>query len=285
VLPSHSRSIDIHAHYFGQHYLELFNEQRERYGTEFHATKDSFSFKSPIGSFGTLPIKFIDAKQRVAEMDQQGIAIQALSLTGPMVYWAEPEFSLKLARAWNDDAIAAHKAFPDRLVVLATLPMLDPDRAIDELNRVHKLPGVRGIYMGTNIDSRDLDDPLFEPIFARIAALDLPVFLHPQQTIGGKRLDPFYLSNFLRWGTRPPSETANQSAARGRRAAGPDRAHRSRLDATAGNAAPRQCAKHVSAAVHLRHDLAFRADPEFHHFAGWCGPRDDRQRLLLRHGI
>ena len=196
-MPSHSRSIDIHAHYFGQHYLELFNEQRERYGTEFHATKDSFSFKSPIGNFGTLPIKFIDAKQRVAEMDEQGIAIQALSLTGPMVYWAEPEFSLKLARAWNDDAVAAHKAFPDRLVVLATLPMLDPDRAIDELNRVSKLPGVRGIYMGTNIDSRDLDDPLFEPIFARIAALDLPVFLHPQQTIGGKRLDPFYLSNFL----------------------------------------------------------------------------------------
>ncbi|MGZ5805219.1 MAG: amidohydrolase family protein, partial [Xanthobacteraceae bacterium] len=72
-----------------------------------------------------------------------------------------------------------------------------PDRAIDELNRVSKMPGLRGIYMGTNIDNRDLDDPLFEPIFARIEALDLPVFLHPQQTIGGKRLGVFYLNNFL----------------------------------------------------------------------------------------
>jgi aminocarboxymuconate-semialdehyde decarboxylase len=75
--------------------------------------------------------------------------------------------------------------------------MLDPDRAIDEINRVSKLRGVRGIYMGTNINNRDLDDPLFEPIFARIEALGLPIFLHPQQTIGGPRLSVFYLNNFL----------------------------------------------------------------------------------------
>jgi aminocarboxymuconate-semialdehyde decarboxylase len=39
--------------------------------------------------------------------------------------------------------------------------------------------------MGTNINHRDLDDPLFEPIFARVEALDLPIFLHPQQVVGG----------------------------------------------------------------------------------------------------
>jgi aminocarboxymuconate-semialdehyde decarboxylase len=194
---SHGRAIDIHAHYFSQNYLDLFNEQSAKYGTEYRTTKEGWYFKSPIAAQGPLPTKIFDIKQRVAEMDQTGIAVQALSLTAPMVYWAEPEFSHRLARAWNDDAIAAHNAYPDRFVVLATLPMLDPDRAVDELNRVCKLPGVRGIYMGTNIDSRDLDDPLFAPIFARIEALDLPVFLHPQQTIGGKRLGSFYLNNFL----------------------------------------------------------------------------------------
>jgi aminocarboxymuconate-semialdehyde decarboxylase len=97
----------------------------------------------------------------------------------------------------NDGAIAAHKAYPDRFVVLATLPMLDRDRAIDELHRVAQQPGVRGVYMGTNIDGHDLDDPMFEPILAQIEALDLPIFLHPQQTIGGKRLGVFYLNNFL----------------------------------------------------------------------------------------
>ncbi len=193
----HARAIDIHAHYFSQNYLDLFNEQSAKYGTEYRTTAQGWYFKSPIAAQGPLPSKIIDIRQRVAEMDEQGIAVQALSLTAPMVYWAEPEFSHRLARAWNDDAAAAHKAYPDRLVVLATLPMLDPDRAIDELNRVSKLPGVCGVYMGTNINSRDLDDALFAPIFARIEALDLPVFLHPQQTIGGARLASFYLNNFL----------------------------------------------------------------------------------------
>src|ERR1700730_3255818 len=191
-----SKAIDIHAHYFGEGYLQLFNERSARYATEYRSTKDGWYFKSPIASVGPLPFKFIDTKQRIVEMDRQGVVVQALSLTTPMVYWAEPEFSHRLAQAWNDDAVAAHTAFPDRLVVLATLPMLDPDRAIDEINRVSKLRGVRGIYMGTNINNRDLDDPLFEPIFARIEALGLPIFLHPQQTIGGSRLSVFYLNNF-----------------------------------------------------------------------------------------
>ncbi len=76
--------------------------------------------------------------------------------------------------------------------------MLDPDRAVDELSRVSKLPGVRGVYMGTNVEGRDLDDPLFEPIFARIESLGLPVFLHPLPPIlGGKRLQPYSLTNLV----------------------------------------------------------------------------------------
>jgi aminocarboxymuconate-semialdehyde decarboxylase len=195
---SGARPIDIHAHYFPQTYLDLFNSDGQRYNTEYRMTEQGFFFKTPAESNGPLPAKFIDLKQRLADMDAQGVAVQALSLTGPMVYWAEGEFSQKLAMTWNDGAVAAHKANPDRFVVLATLPMLDPDRAIDELNRVSKLPGVRGVYMGTNIEGHDLDDPLFEPIFTRIEALGLPVFLHPLPPIlGGKRLQPYSLTNLL----------------------------------------------------------------------------------------
>jgi aminocarboxymuconate-semialdehyde decarboxylase len=130
-------------------------------------------------------------------MDAQGTAVQAMSLTGPMAHWGDEEVSHKLARAWNDAASGAHVEYPTRLFGLLTLPMLFPDRAIDELNRASKLPGIRGVYMGTNVNHRDLDDPLFDPIFARIEALDLPIFLHPLQVVGGQRTAPFYLSNML----------------------------------------------------------------------------------------
>jgi aminocarboxymuconate-semialdehyde decarboxylase len=191
------RPVDIHAHYYGPAYLDLLKNEGPRFNASFTQDATGFSFKTPAGSNGPLPSKFIDLKERLADMDATGVAMHALSLTTPMVNWADGDLALRLSRAWNDDAVAAHKAYPDRFVVLATLPMLDPDRAIDELDRVGKLPGVRGIYMGTNIDNRDLDDALFEPMFSRIEAADLPVFLHPLQTIGGKRLGVFYLNNLL----------------------------------------------------------------------------------------
>lgn len=191
------RAIDTHAHYYPQSFLDLIAEEGKRFKADYRMTGEGFYVNSPAGSIGPLPVKFIDLKQRLADMDEQGVWMQAISLTTPMVNWADADFSLKLSRAWNDAASEAHKAYPDRLVALMILPMLDPDRAIDELNRASKMPGMRGVYMGTNINNRDLDDPLFEPILAKIEVLDLPVFLHPLQTVGGERTKPWYLSNLL----------------------------------------------------------------------------------------
>jgi aminocarboxymuconate-semialdehyde decarboxylase len=181
ALPSRVRPVDIHAHFFPQGYLDLLTREGRAAGNNDR--------------------RFTEPRLRVGEMDQQGVAVHALSLTAsptaPMVYWGSAEQSHNLARAWNDGAVAAHRQYPTRLFVLATLPMQFPDRAVEELNRVSTLPGVRGVYMGTNIGGKDLDDPSFEPIFTRIEALDLPIFLHPLNTVGGERTQAFYLTNFI----------------------------------------------------------------------------------------
>jgi len=194
---SGARPIDTHAHYYPQSFLDLIAEEGKRFKADYRMASEGFYVNSPAGSIGPLPTKIIDLKQRLADMDEQGVSIQALSLTTPMVNWADADFSLKLSRTWNDAASEAHNAYPDRLAALMILPMLDPDRAIDELNRAAKLPGMRGVYVGTNVNNRDLDDPLFEPILAKIEQLNLPVFLHPLQTVGGERTKPWYLSNLL----------------------------------------------------------------------------------------
>jgi aminocarboxymuconate-semialdehyde decarboxylase len=200
-MPNHDvtdvRPIDIHAHFFPQAYLDVLAEEGPRFNVEYRAAEEGFYIKTDARFQGPLPYRVVDLKKRIADMDAQGTAVQAMSLTGPMAHWGDEEVSHKLARAWNDAASAAHVQYPTRLLGLLTLPMLFPDRAVDELNRASKLPGIRGVYMGTNINHRDLDDPLFEPIFARIEALDLPIFLHPLQVVGGPRTAPFYLSNLL----------------------------------------------------------------------------------------
>jgi aminocarboxymuconate-semialdehyde decarboxylase len=129
------RAIDIHAHYYPQTYLDTIAEDGKRFNCEYRMTDQGFYTKTPAGNQGPLPTKFIDLKQRVAEMDATGVAIQAISLTTPMNYWGDAEISLNLAKAWNDGASAAHLAYPTRLVAFLTLPMLYPDHAIDELNR------------------------------------------------------------------------------------------------------------------------------------------------------
>ncbi len=189
-----ARAIDIHAHYYPQAYLDVLGEQGKQYNFDYRAAPDGF-FIGPQH----YETKFTDLTLRLADMDARGVQMHALSLTAPMLYFAEPAVSQRLAVAWNDGASAAHQAHPDRFVGLATLPMGDPDRAVDELNRASQLPGIRGVYLGTNIQDRDLDDPMFRPVFARIEALALPVFLHPLKTVGGERLGvkPYYLNNLI----------------------------------------------------------------------------------------
>ena len=200
-MPNHDmngvRAIDVHAHYFPQAYLDVLAEEGPRFQVEYRAAAEGFYIKTDARFQGPLPYRAVDLEKRIADMDAQGTAVQAMSLTGPMAHWGDAEVSHKLARAWNDAASGAHLQYPTRLFGLLTLPMLFPDRAIDELNRASKLPGLRGVYMGTNINHRDLDDPLFEPIFDRIEALDLPIFLHPLQVVGGPRTAAFSLTSIL----------------------------------------------------------------------------------------
>ena len=77
--------IDIHAHYFPEAYLDLVAGEGKRFDASYQMTDKGFFIKTPAGNNGPLPAKFIDLKARIADMDQQGVAVQAISLTAPMV--------------------------------------------------------------------------------------------------------------------------------------------------------------------------------------------------------
>lgn len=193
-----SKVVDIHAHYYPRPYLEVLAEESRRASTTYYrGSPEGIYLYVQANLAGPFPWKFADLPERLQEMDQQGVTVHALSLIHSTLYTVPPDASHRLATAFNDSCSAAHLAYQDRFVGLMALPMLDPDRAVEELNRASKLPGIRGVYMGTAIEDRDLDDAMFAPIFARIEQLGLPVFLHPMKTIPSKRLSAFYLTNLI----------------------------------------------------------------------------------------
>jgi aminocarboxymuconate-semialdehyde decarboxylase len=191
-------AIDIHAHYFPERYLELI----ERAGGPFGASIDRSNSKGPsivMRGSRTPPLdaSYWDLDRRRRAMDRQGVAVHALSLTVPMVYFADGEVGQRLAEAVNDSMSEAHRAFPERFVGAATLPMQDPKRALAELERAAALPGIKAVYLGTNVNARELSDAAFAPVFAACEARRLPILLHPLNVVGAARLGAFYLNNLL----------------------------------------------------------------------------------------
>ncbi len=115
----------------------------------------------------------------IREMDAKGIDMRLLSLTSPSVYIFEAKNQAEVARRVNDETIAFCRGRTDRLRALPSLPLGDVDAAIAELDRVAGAPEVAGIAMGSNAAGVPLSDPRFEPLWARIDALRIPVVEHP----------------------------------------------------------------------------------------------------------
>jgi len=204
------KPIDIHAHYYPEAYLRLVEQEGPRFGMRIDRSdpKGLILRWGDGARIGPLRSSFTDLAARRREMDRLGVQVHALSLTLPMVDWADGELGLRLARANNDAIAEAHAGAPDRFVGLAALPLQDPPRALQELERVARLPAFRGVYLGTNIAGRDLAQEAFIPVYERIQELRWPLFLHPYNTLGGSRLAPFYLHNLL----GNPFDTATAAA-------------------------------------------------------------------------
>src|SRR5438309_3701306 len=165
------RTIDIHAHWYPREWLALFQKDGAKEGASLERGADgrySLRAKNITNAFDE---RFVVVDERVSAMDQRRIDVHALSLTTPMVYWASPAFGLALSQAFNDAASAAHKKHPKRLLGLAMVPMQAPELALKELERAAKLPGIKGMYLATNVNGEELDEKKFWDIYAKCEEL------------------------------------------------------------------------------------------------------------------
>lgn len=118
--------------------------------------------------------------RRLERMDASGIDVAVLSTSAPGTQPLKPSEAVPLARDANDYLAGAVRAHPDRYAAFATLPISDPDAAVQEFERCITQLGMVGAMLFPRTGERYLDHDTFRAIFEVAATHDVPIYIHPQ---------------------------------------------------------------------------------------------------------
>ncbi len=121
----------------------------------------------------------LDAHFRL--MDRFDDYVQIPSLANPPIEaYGTADETPEVARIANDAMAGICARHRDRFPsFVASLPMNNPDAAVDEANRAVAELGAAGCLVYTNVLGRPLSDPAFLPLFEKMNALGRPVWMHP----------------------------------------------------------------------------------------------------------
>ena len=164
------KTIDVHAHCVVAEALALLNLKLE-------------DQRGPgIGDVGA---------RRIAEIDEQGIDIEALSIN-PTWYRAERDVAAEVIRIQNNRLAEYCGTYPDRFVAFASVALQFPELAVEQLVHGVKKLGLRGAAVGASVAGLEFSDPKFHPFWARAEELGVLIFIHPQST---PQLEPRFKGN------------------------------------------------------------------------------------------
>ena len=123
----------------------------------------------------------VDLEERFRVMDQFEDYVQIICLPNPpLEVLGGPDVTSELAQIANDGMAEYVAKYPDRFPgFIASLSLSDPDAALTELDRSIKDLKAVGVQFFSNVKGAPLDLPEFEPLFARMAEIDLPIWIHP----------------------------------------------------------------------------------------------------------
>jgi|tagenome__1003787_1003787.scaffolds.fasta_scaffold20982804_2 predicted TIM-barrel fold metal-dependent hydrolase len=198
------RKIDAFAHILPAGYLE----HLERHLASTMRPDRLRYYQEGVFSFDPI-ISDLDARRRM--MDGYGDYAQVLVLGVPPLEEVDPpQAAVELARRANDEMAELVRGFPEEFVgFAAALPLGDVEASLIEIDRAVGELGALGVQLFTNVRGAPLDDPRFDPILARMEALDRMIWLHPTRDAAWPDYPTERASDFgLWWSLGWPYETA-----------------------------------------------------------------------------
>jgi uncharacterized protein len=198
------RKIDAFAHILPRPYLERLERQLEKTmaPSQLAYYREGVFFFDPV---------LTDLEARWRKIEPYGEYAQILVLAvPPLEEVGPPEVAAEFARIANDEMADLARRFPDRFLgFAAALPLNDVEEAARELDRALTQLGALGAQMYTNVLGAPLDDPRFEPLFARLEDAGRAVWLHPTRSAAWADYPVESRSDYgLWWSIGWPYETA-----------------------------------------------------------------------------
>ena len=199
-------SIDIHTHILPEHIPDF----RAKFGyggfvrLEHHKPCCAKMMRDDV-FFREVEDNCWSASRRLSDCGHHGIEVQVLSTVPVMFsYWAKPKDALELSQFLNDHIAGLVAEYPKRFVGLGTVPLQDTDLAIQELERCVRDLGLAGVQIGSNVNQRNLNDPLLFPFFEAAQDLGAAIFVHPWEVMGRAETERYWLP----WLVGMPAETS-----------------------------------------------------------------------------
>lgn len=162
--PGERRAIDTHHHFYAPEYQKAWLDWED---------------KRSIPHFPS-QVAWSRAKSLEA-MDQAGVQTAVLSLAStPGVWFDLPAAEVsRMARVCNDYGADMVRSYPGRFGLFATLPMIDVDATLKEIEYAFDTLKADGVGLQTNYGDKWPSDKAYAPIFDELNRRKSLVYFHP----------------------------------------------------------------------------------------------------------
>ena len=198
--------IDIHTHIMPKHlprWIDKFG-----YGTFIHLDHHKPCCARMMQGdrfFREIESNCWDPQARINDCNHTGVHVQVLSVIPVLFhYWAKAKHAMETSRYFNDYIAEVVSRYPKKFIGLGTVPMQDPELAIQEMTRCVQELGMSGIEIGSHVGEWNLNASELDPFFAAAEKLGVSLFVHPWDMMGKSKMERYWLP----WLVGMPAETS-----------------------------------------------------------------------------